>query len=182
MSQYLSFRPNSPDDLALYASFFRNEDWLYNSGFRRDDFQTDEQLLRFMECHHPTELKGVVYETKTGTDIGIAHFKHIGENDLELTGGIRPDLLNSGLGLLASVVALDQAFKCRSFCAIRTVIYQQNTRSARINRKMGFLKSGRVIQYDVRLFDEYILTREAFYGNDFNRNYLRRNGLLCEEI
>lgn len=182
MSPYLSFRPNSPDDLALYASFFRNETWLFNSGFQRDDFKTDEQLRAFMECHHPAELKGVVFETKTGREVGIAHFKHVGENDLELTGGIRPDLLNSGMGLLATVVALDQAFKTRSFGVMRTIIYQQNTRSARIDQKMGFRKSGHIIRFDVRLFDEYILTREEFYGNEFNRHFLRRNGLLCEEI
>lgn len=182
MSPYLSFRPNSPDDLVLYASLFRNEDWLYNSGFQREDFQTDEQLRHFMECHHPAELKGIVYETESGRIIGIAHFKHVGENDLEFIGGVRPELLNSGLGLLGSVVALDQAFRSRTFGVMRAIIYQQNSRSARIDQKMGFRKSGRIVQYDVRLFDEYVLTREGFYGNEFNRSFLRRNGLLCEEI
>ena len=182
MSSFLAFRSNTSSDLELYSSFFRDEKWLYNSGFQREDFRTDDQLKNFMECHHPQDLKGVIYRTDSNVDVAIAHFKHVGENDLELTGGIRPDLLNTGIGLFCIVFALDYAFKFRSFNAMRTVIYQGNNRSARANQKVGFKKTGKIIQYDVRLFDEYILTYDDFYNNDFNRCFLKRNGLLCEKI
>ncbi|MBQ9174619.1 MAG: GNAT family N-acetyltransferase [Bacteroidales bacterium] len=181
INSFISVRPVTEEDIGFYASLFRNPEWMAGSGFRLEDFRTDEQLLRFMKCHHPLDLKLVIRNNSIGKDISFCHFKHVGENDLELSGGVIPELLGRGFGLYLLVLCLDYAFRIRKPDLIHSHVMESNSRSYRMHEKTGF-RIVRSFRYDVRLFNDYAVSAEQFYSVPFNRYCLERNGILCEDI
>ena len=82
----------------------------FTSGFSSDDFVTDQQVLEFMTPHHPLDLKGIATRCD-GYQIGFVHFKQSRAGQVEICGGVKPEILNRGLDFSVSFSPIDFYFK-----------------------------------------------------------------------
>jgi RimJ/RimL family protein N-acetyltransferase len=168
----LLFRPSTIKDMPFYESVLRDSEWIDNSGFRKKDFSTEEQLTKFITNQCKEDFKGVVVNERNEY-ISFCHFKYLGDKKYEICGGVRKDLLDKGFGIISIVFCVDQLFKNRECEEIQSVILESNTRSRRMNTSVGFSEIG-VQYYDVRKFIVHTLTPEVFYDNRFARHIAKR--------
>ncbi len=175
---FIYVRNSQASDLSFYNSMLRNDAWIHESGFSSDDFVTDQQVLEFMTPHHPLDLKGIATRCD-GYQIGFVHFKLSRAGQVEICGGVKPKILNRGLGFLSFVFSIDFYFKTYPCDEIYSTVYQHNERSRKMHLKVGFAHTG-IVTYDVRDFDVFILSRQSFYSNSFVNLILAHDyGILC---
>lgn len=168
----LSFRSSAIEDLPFYESILSDPEWIDNSGFRMEDFCTEEQRIKFITCHNPNDLKGVVINEQNEY-ISFCHFKYLGDKRYEICGGVDKHLLNKGFGMLSIVFCIDHLFKSRNCEEVLSVILETNRRSRRINTGVGFVEVG-TKYYDVRKFIVHRLTSDAFYNNRITKQIAKR--------
>lgn len=169
----LSYRLSTASDIPFYESLLNDTEWIHDSGFRKEDFQTKAQILNFLSAHSDKDLKGIVYDVSKNEDLGFCHFKYIGSDKYEIAGGIKKEILNKGYGVYCFVYCIDYLFNNRECKELHSVVYEYNVRSSKMNMKTGFYESGD-LYYDVRKFNVHILTPTAFYDNAFTNYILSR--------
>lgn len=169
----LLFRRSTESDIPFYESLLNDTEWIYNSGFRKEDFQSKNQIINFISTHNDKDLKGIVVNATNNEDIGFCHFKYLGSDKYEITGGIKKEILNKGYGVYCFVYCIDYLFNNRICTEIQSVVYEFNMRSKKINLKTGFTVS-KSLYYDVRKFDINILTPKNFYDNLFTKYILSK--------
>lgn len=96
-------------------------------------------------------------------DIGFAHFYRIKDNTYSYVGGLLPSLFNSGLGLYASIAILSYMFEENSNYIFTTGVYNDNIRSLKMVRALGFsekacLEDKTILCLDYRAFNNELTT------------------------
>jgi len=169
----LSFRLSTYEDFPFYKSLLSDPVWILNSGFREEDFCTQEQLMGFISKRCEEDLKGIVVDEKKHEDIGFCHFKFLGAEKYEICGGVRANLLDKGYGVQSFVYCIDYLFKNRECQELYSIVYEANSRSRKLDLSVGFCESN-YLYYDIRKFNVYKLTPDSFYKNPFTKYIINR--------
>ena len=165
-------RNASPDDISFYASMLRDKEWMNNSGFRVEDFITNEKILQFIRLNNNWDIKWVVINRSTDKSFGFCHFKQINNRRAETIGGIIKPLMNTIVSVSSYVQCIDWYFHLNRCQELLSVIYEKNTRSIKLNQSLGFFVEGERY-YDTRHFYELILIKEKFYQSDVTKRFLK---------
>lgn len=164
-------RDSTPDDIPLYTQLLRNEEWLFNSGFKKDEYLEDTQILQFLTKEHPQDIKWVCFHGDKGF-VSFVHFNVISEDCALAIGGLVPRYLNSGWGLKYYAWCIDLYFKMGLREKVRSNVYQENLRSCKMNIGLGFELVGLKLFGDFK-FDVYETYRERFYHSPLVMRILR---------
>lgn len=170
---FLSFRLSTEKDLPFYQALLNDPEWINNSGLRTEDFCTEDKILHFITKQAEEDIKGIVVKTTDKEDIGFCHFKYLGSERYDITGGIKTSLLNKGYGLYSFVYCIDYLFRNRPCKELQSIVYELNSRSKKMDLSVGFLESDS-LYYDIRKFIVYVLTPDNFYNNPFTQYILKR--------
>lgn len=162
-----------PTDIPLYAQLLRNDVWLFNSGFKKDEYEEDNQISQFMTKEHPNDIKWVCFDGDKGF-VSFVHFNVISNDSAVAIGGMVPRYLNSGLGLKYYAWCIDLYFRMGLQDKIRSNVYQENIRSCKMNIGLGFELVGLKHFGDLK-FDVYEADREHFYNSPIARRILRQS-------
>lgn len=162
-------RDSTPADVPLYAQLLRNEEWLHNSGFKRDEYADDAQIERFLTKEHPDDVRWVCFHGEKGF-VAFIHF-NASEAYATTIGGIVPKYLNSGVGLKYYTWCDDLYFKQGIRDRLRSNVLQENLRSCKMNIGLGYELVGLKMFGELK-FDVYETDRERFYNAPLVKRYL----------
>lgn len=165
-------RDAAPTDIPLYAQLLRNDVWLFNSGFKKDEYVEDDQILKFLTKEHPNDIKWVCFHGEKGF-VSFVHFNVISKDCAVAIGGMAPRYLNSGLGIKYYAWCIDLYFRMGLQEKVRSNVYQENLRSCKMNIGMGFELVGLKYFGDLK-FDVYEANREQFYNSPIVNRILKR--------
>lgn len=165
-------RDAAPTDIPLYAQLLRNDAWLFNSGFKKDEYLEDDQILKFLTKEHPNDIKWVCFHGEKGF-VSFVHFNVISNDCAVAIGGMVPRYLNSGLGIKYYAWCIDLYFKMGLQEKVRSNVYQENLRSCKMNIGLGFELVGLKCFGNLK-FDVYETDRNHFYNSPIAMRILRQ--------
>lgn len=169
---HICVRNASSDDIPFYASMLRDKEWMNNSGFRIDDFLTDERILQYVCLNNNWDVKWIVINRNNNMLIGFCHFKQLDNHRAETIGGIIKPLMNTIVGIYSYAQCIDWYFRLNYCQELISVIYEKNTRSIKMNQSLGFKIAGERY-YDIRHFYELILVKENFYQSNITKRFIK---------
>lgn len=165
-------KDSSLADVPLYAQLLRNDMWLQNSGFKKEEVSMDAQIIRFLKKEHPDDIKWVCFDRKKGY-VGFVHFK-VATGCAYVVGGVATQYLNSGVGLKYYVWCIDLYFRQGGKKKLLANIYQENIRSCRMHLGLGFEMVG-LKHFDSLIYDVYEIDSERFYRSPIVMRYLTQS-------
>lgn len=171
VDEYFFVRDASISDICLYKQMLRDNKWLYNSGFDANEFETDEQIERFISKNHPEDIKWICCHSVKGF-LGFVHFKVISDKYMITIGGIVPSYLNSGLGIKYFVECIDLYYKLGNQRTLRHNIYQENLRSCKMHIGMGDELVDLKI-FGNKKFDVFETNKNTFYNSSLIKRILK---------
>lgn len=159
-------------DISSYSQMLRNDTWLFHSGFDKEEFETDEQIVKFISKNHPEDIRWVYIHESKGF-MGFVHYNVMSDKYMVSIGGIIPSYLNSGLGIKYFVELIDLYFKLGYHRTLRHNIYQENLRSCKMHLGMGDKLVDLKI-YKNKKFDVFETDKTTFYNSRFIKRLLKQ--------
>lgn len=166
------FIRNSTDaDVSKYALLVRNKEWLKNTGFKENEFDNDSQIESFLRKKNDDDVRWLVFDERKGF-VGFIHFNAFFDKYVVAIGGLIPECLNSGLGVIYFAKCIDLYYKLGGCRIIHSHVYQRNLRSCKMNLALGF-KLLEIRQFGKLKFDVYETNAESFYNSLIVKRFLK---------
>ncbi len=147
-----------PIIFGLYIECFSNREFCtnYSIDISPPEFRTRVEEIALRPFNNLRRYT-LVYKKKA---IFFAHFL-LGKDYTKVSGGISPDMFNSGKGLLASAILFDFYFKSEIEKDLLVEINLENNRSLRVVQALGFTEICKAERQTLVLQRKYFPTELA---------------------
>lgn len=161
----LLIKESSEADIVSYAKILRNKDWLAIAGFSESEYVNNSQLLDYISCLNFGDSKKSILNRQSNEFLGFCHLKceKYNNDTAEYFGGLKPELIGSGLGVRIAVAVIKIHFdNYPAISKIKCTILRQNHFSINLNLGIGFAKTSKQI-INNSIYDVFELSKENFY-------------------
>ncbi len=132
----LKIRFAKPNDRYIYNVCFTNENWRKLYGIYIDQKTVDSYLQSFAPYN---TLDGEYYILEKDEEgVGFLNLLFESETEVILSGGIMPEKMNQGLGIVFYIYSIKYLMTNRAIKQITTYVEKDNFLSNKIHQKLGF--------------------------------------------
>lgn len=157
----VAIRKTNVDDLPFYRLCFSNEEFYYMI-YNYEPFNIEKYV--FDDGVNLRYVCAVQNENGLFRDVGFAHFYYVDDCTYCFVGGIRPDLFNSGIGVLSSLAVISYLFDIKPDVCVTSGVFKHNPRSKKMLDALGFVRT--------KEDEEKILLKLT--GKDFHNDFVER--------
>ena len=159
---------NKESQLNLYRECLSDGEWRYKFGLLIEDLDIENYLRSMVLTEYESVVRLLIYENSNLKGFCHVHICNPISRRCIMSGGIKPKLVGTGIGVYIACVVVDHLFRDLNMNKVCCKVYSHNATSFRILSRLGFLLEG--------------IAREHEY-DEMNRKFVDVHffGLLCKE-